>query len=169
MPSLPAPSWLRPACEHPISNPQIRLNTKDLADQPRLPFGNEFLRWMLSDGAGALLITPTPRPDGPSLRIDWIDIASYATESDVCMYFGLQKHADGRTSSYRTVDSEVDMFRGGYLSLSQDIRVLKERLPKLMRAAFGRLLERHNLAAADLDWILPTIHLSGSASPSTMG
>lgn len=135
--------------------PQIRLNTKDLADQPRLPFGNEFLRWMLSDGAGALLITPTPRPDGPSLRIDWIDIASFASESDVCMYFGLQKHADGRTSSYRTVDNEVELFRGGYLSLSQDIRVLKERLPQLMRAAFGRLLERHNLVAADLDWVLP--------------
>jgi 3-oxoacyl-[acyl-carrier-protein] synthase-3 len=135
--------------------PQIRLNTKDLADQPRLPFGNEFLRWMLSDGAGALLIIPTPRPDGPSLRIDWVDIASYASESDVCMYFGLQKHADGRTSSYRTVDNEDELFRGGYLSLSQDIRILKERLPQLMRAAFGRLIKRHNLIAADLDWVLP--------------
>ena len=135
--------------------PQIRLNTKGPADQPGLPFGNEFLRWMLSDGAGALLITPTPRPDALSLRIDWVDIASYASESDVCMYFGLQKHADGRTSSFRTVDNEGDLFRGGYLSLTQDIRVLNERLPQLMRAAFGRLLERHKLAAADIDWILP--------------
>src|ERR1019366_4609634 len=65
--------------------PQIRLNTKGPADQPGLPFGNEFLRWMLSDGAGALLIPPTPRPDALSLRIDWVDIASYASESDVCM------------------------------------------------------------------------------------
>jgi 3-oxoacyl-[acyl-carrier-protein] synthase III len=71
------------------------------------------------------------------------------------MYFGLQKHEDGRTSSYRNVDNEGELFRGGYLSLSQDIRVLKEVLPGLMRAAFGRLIERHNLAAADLDWILP--------------
>jgi 3-oxoacyl-[acyl-carrier-protein] synthase-3 len=47
------------------------------------------------------------------------------------------------------------MFRGGYLSLSQDIIVLKERLPKLMRAAFRRLIKRHNLAATELDWILP--------------
>ena len=135
--------------------PQIRLSTKDLADQAKLPFGNEFLRWMLSDGAGALLITPTPRPDDISLRIDWVDIVSYASESDVCMYFGLQKHEDGRISSYRNVDNEGELFRGGYLSLSQDIRVLKEVLPGLMLAAFGRLIERHNLAAADLDWILP--------------
>src|SRR5665648_888328 len=106
---------------------------------------------MLSDGAGALLITPTPRPDALSLRIDWVDIASYASESDVCMYFGLQKHADGRTSSFRTVDNEGDLFRGGYLSLTQDIRVLNERLPQLMRAAFDRLLERHSLAALDLN------------------
>ena len=104
-----------------------------------------------------------------SLRIDWIDIASYATESDVCMYFGLQKHEDGRISSYRTVDNEVDMFRGGYLNLAQDIRVLNERLPTLMRAAFHRMRERHNLAAADIDWILPTIHLIGSVSAFMMG
>jgi 3-oxoacyl-[acyl-carrier-protein] synthase-3 len=71
------------------------------------------------------------------------------------MYFGLQKHADGSTLSYRAVDDEGELFRGGYLSLTQDIRVLNERLPQLMRAAFGRLLERHKLAAADIDWILP--------------
>jgi len=147
---LPSPSLRSSHFE-----PQVRLNTKPLADhQPRLPFDNEFLRWMLSDGAGALLITPTPRPDALSLRIDWVDIASYASESDVCMYFGLQKHADGRTSGYRTVDNEGELFRGGYLSLAQDVAVLK-RMPQLMGAAFGRLIERHNLAAPDLDWILP--------------
>jgi 3-oxoacyl-[acyl-carrier-protein] synthase III len=149
--------------------PQIRLNTKDRADQPRLPFGNEFLRWMLSDGAGALLITPTPRPDGPSLRIDWVDIASYATESDVCIYFGLQKHADGKTSSYRTVDNEGELFRGGYLSLSQDIRVLKERLPQLMRAAFGRLIEQSRCSRRRLDSPALFIAVVPPAAPRWVG
>ena len=87
--------------------PQIRLNASDVDDHPMLPFSNEFLRWMLSDGAGALLVEPEPRPDRPSLRIDWIDLISYASESDVCMYFGLQKGEDGAITSWRTVDDEA--------------------------------------------------------------
>jgi 3-oxoacyl-[acyl-carrier-protein] synthase-3 len=71
------------------------------------------------------------------------------------MYFGLHKGADGKITNYRTVDDEGELFRGGYLSLSQDLNVLKERLPRLMRAAFGRMIKRHKLAAAELDWILP--------------
>src|SRR6185295_14490068 len=99
---------------------QVRPRAADLDDHPMLPFSNEFLRWMLSDGAGALLITDTPRPDAISLRIDWVDLISYANESDVCMYFGMQKHDDGSIESYRTVDDEAKLFRGGFVSLSQD-------------------------------------------------
>ena len=120
-----------------------------------LPFSNEFLRWMLSDGAGALLVTATPRRDGPSLRIDWVDIVSYAHESEVCMYFGLEKQGGGATRSFRTVDDGEALMRDGFLSLAQDVRVLGERLPVLMRAAIRRLCERRGLVAAEVDWLLP--------------
>lgn len=120
-----------------------------------LPFGNEFLRWMLSDGAGAVLVTSAPNPKGRSLRIDWIDLVSYASESNVCMYFGMSKRPDGSMASYRVVDDEAELFRGGYLSLAQDVKILSERLPQLMSAAFRELMKRRRLAAADIDWILP--------------
>lgn len=48
-----------------------------------------FLRWTLSDGAGAVVIEPAPRPDGPSLRVDWIRLSSHAHAHPACMSAGL--------------------------------------------------------------------------------
>jgi 3-oxoacyl-[acyl-carrier-protein] synthase III len=135
--------------------PQVRQKTDEGDDQSLLPFSNEFLRWMLSDGAGALLVTAAPRADGPSLRVDWIDMVSYANESDVCMYFGLEKHKEGKVESYRTVNDAERLFRDGFLSLSQDVRVLNDRLPVLMKTAFLRMMSRHDLTPDAVDWLLP--------------
>src|SRR5215469_8397215 len=48
-----------------------------------------FLRWTLSDGAGAVVVEPEPRPDGLSLRVDWMHLVSHAHEHQVCMGAGL--------------------------------------------------------------------------------
>jgi 3-oxoacyl-[acyl-carrier-protein] synthase-3 len=40
-----------------------------LDKRPELAFEKDFLRWMLSDGAGAMLLQPQPRARGLSLRI----------------------------------------------------------------------------------------------------
>ena len=123
-------------------------------DNQLLPFSNEFLRWMLSDGAGALLVESRPRTDGTSLRIDWVDITSFASESDVCMYCGLRKHEDGSIESWRGVHDER-LVREGFLNLAQDVRVLNDRLPVLMLQAIGRTKAKRALAAANIDWLLP--------------
>src|SRR5579863_9223218 len=44
-----------------------------------------FLRWTLSDGAGAVVLEPRPRPDGLSLRVDWMHLVSHAHRHPVCM------------------------------------------------------------------------------------
>jgi 3-oxoacyl-[acyl-carrier-protein] synthase-3 len=49
-----------------------------------------FLRWTLSDGAGAVVVEPEPRPAGLSLRVDWMHLVSYAHEHQVCMSAGLE-------------------------------------------------------------------------------
>src|SRR5258708_7323477 len=46
----------------------------------------EFLRFTLSDGAGAIVIEPTPRPG--ALRIRFVDIVSLADRFDPCMWAG---------------------------------------------------------------------------------
>jgi 3-oxoacyl-[acyl-carrier-protein] synthase-3 len=48
-----------------------------------------FLRWTLSDGAGAVVLEPRPRPDGLSLRVDWMHLVSHAHSHPVCMSAGL--------------------------------------------------------------------------------
>jgi len=134
---------------------QIAADTAEPDDRPLVPFSNEFLRWMLSDGAGALLVEGRPREDALSLRIDWIDLTSFANESEVCMYFGLRKNDDGTIEGYRTVDDDERFFRDGFLSLGQDVRVLNDRMPVLMRAAISRMKEKRGLSAASVDWLLP--------------
>jgi 3-oxoacyl-[acyl-carrier-protein] synthase III len=135
--------------------PQMKLGAGPGEDHPLLPFSNEFLRWMLSDGAGALMIEPRPRENGPSLRIDWIDLVSYATETEVCMYFGLRKEDGGRVSSWRSIDDEAALFGGGYLNLSQDVKVLGDKLPVLMRRAMEEMRRKRAVKAEEVDWLLP--------------
>ena len=134
---------------------QVASETGDPDEQAILPFSNEFLRWMLSDGAGALLIRNEPARDALSLRIDWVDVMSFANESEVCMYFGLRKNDDGTTLGYRAAGHDEQFFRDGFLSLGQDVRVLNDRLPALMGTAIDRMKKRRGLSAADVDWLLP--------------
>ena len=54
----------------------------------RLALEADFLRWTLSDGAGAVVMEPAPRADGASLRVEWIDLMSLAGRFDPCMWAG---------------------------------------------------------------------------------
>ncbi len=70
-------------CQHKVAQ---------LASKPELAFKKDFLRWMLSDGAGAALLSNEPNEDSLSLKIDWIEILSFANELEVCMYAGAEKN-----------------------------------------------------------------------------
>src|SRR3546814_5331479 len=72
-----------------------------LETKPVIAFEKDFLRWMLSDGAGAALLENRPAAQGLSLRIEWIDQWSYAHELQTCMYAGGEKTAEGRLRGWR--------------------------------------------------------------------
>lgn len=131
---------------------------KHLEDEPYLSFGQDFLRWMLSDGAGAVFLTREPRPDGLSLRVDWIDIVSLANERETCMYFGGKKQDDGSLKSWRTVDSLQELLEQGYLNLTQDAVALGANMVPAFKNSFRRTLDRHPMNPDEIDWMLP--HLS---------
>jgi 3-oxoacyl-[acyl-carrier-protein] synthase III len=134
--------------------PALALLRADHDREPMLGFSTDFLRWMLSDGAGAVLLTTQPDAH-PSLRIDWIDVISFASESEVCMYYGMQKQADGASISYRRVPDPVSLAKRGFLNLSQDVAVLKERLPVLITKAIEQVKQKRQLRADRIDWLLP--------------
>jgi 3-oxoacyl-[acyl-carrier-protein] synthase-3 len=118
-----------------------------------LPFDVEFLRWMLSDGAGAAVLEPRPRETGRSLRIEWIELASHAHAQELCMYAGANK-AQGETGpSWLDYPSFEAAAREGAINLKQDIRLL-DRMVQLGVAGFFELIERGRVEPAALDWIV---------------
>ncbi len=48
-------------------------------------FMTVFLRFMLSDGAGAMLVQDRPSKNGLSLRVNWTHSMSFANQSELCM------------------------------------------------------------------------------------
>ena len=81
-------------------------------------FDADFLRWMLSDGAGAAYLSDRPNGDRISLRVDWIDHVSFAGEFDICMYSGGFKDQDGRITGWRQAFGFTDRGRSGAVNFS---------------------------------------------------
>jgi 3-oxoacyl-[acyl-carrier-protein] synthase-3 len=85
-------------------------------------FDSHFLRWMLSDGAGACLLSKQPRTTGLSLRLRWIHSRSFSGDLPVCMQIGYP--ADDSKTSYLDYASVGDAEADGAFLLRQDIRLL---------------------------------------------
>lgn len=128
------------------------------AGAPMVSFEKEFLRWMLSDGAGAVMMEGEPREDRLSLRIDAIDVRCWSGETPVCMYSGLNRNKDGSWSYWTDEPDPFEVFKKGYLLLQQDVRALEEHM---VRVGVEGLLIAKNEYGVDfeqVDWFLP--HLS---------
>lgn len=85
-------------------------------------FSSHFLRWMLSDGAGAFLVTDAPSPEGLSLRVKWTHLKSFSGDFPVCMQLGSPE--GGQTTSYLDYPSFAEAEATGAFWLRQDIRLL---------------------------------------------
>ena len=128
-----------------------------LENQPLLAFQKEFLRWMLSDGAFAVLLENKPNTEGLSLRIDWIDITSFANTKETCMYAGAEKQEDGSLKGWADFP-EQEWLSKSVFALKQDTRMLEENIVKLGVDYLIQLGKKHSFTAEDVDWFLP--HLS---------
>jgi 3-oxoacyl-[acyl-carrier-protein] synthase-3 len=85
-------------------------------------FDAHFLRWMLSDGAGALLLGRVPQvKDGLCIKLNWIHQKSFSGDYPVCMQLGL---TEDRSKSFLDFDTAAEAEIAGALSLRQDIRLL---------------------------------------------
>lgn len=128
-----------------------------LEKQPMLAFEKEFLRWMLSDGAYAVLLQGQPAASGPSLRIDWIDITSFANTKETCMFAGADKDEEGHLKGWASFPAEEWLTRSLF-ALKQDTRLLGENIVKLGIDFLIQLGKKHHFTPDDVDWFLP--HLS---------
>lgn len=122
-----------------------------------LAFEKDFLRWMLSDGAGVFLLEDKPAAAGLSLRIDWIEAVSFANEVEACMYMGSDKMADGTLKSYMDY-SPQELIDHSILSIKQDVKLLGENIVKLGFKKLKTAFEERGLSQNDVDHFLP--HMS---------
>lgn len=117
-------------------------------------FDSEFLRWMLSDGAGAMVLENRPNAKGLSLRIDWIDLISYADKYDLCMYSGTNKSADGLPErSWFDYPNFAAAAADGAMLLKQDVRIL-ENVVKVGVKRYFELIEAGRFRANEIDWLV---------------
>lgn len=135
--------------------PETDAMIEALEAHPEIAFEKDFLRWMLSDGAGAALVRGTPNPDRPSLRIDWIDGRSYAGEMESCMYAGAVKRDDGTLKGWRELDDPNDTLREGYFAVKQDVRLLNDTIMPISAKALVPMAKAHGLKVEDIDWFVP--------------
>lgn len=119
-------------------------------------FEKEFLRWMLSDGAGAALLENKPS-DRLSLKIEWIDIASFADKLETCMYAGAQKLDSGTLKGWHEYEPQ-QWLETSLMSLQQDVKLLGCNIVELGQEFLNRIVAKRKLDVAAIDHFLP--HLS---------
>jgi 3-oxoacyl-[acyl-carrier-protein] synthase-3 len=127
-----------------------------LDEHPILAFEKDFLRWMLSDGAGAALLQDKPNPDGISLRIEWIESISFANQLEACMYAGGEKLDDGTMKGWREF-TEDELLDRSVFSLRQDVKLLGENIVQQSNIFLADIVKRKNLDLAEIDYFLPHI------------
>ncbi|MEO8237054.1 MAG: beta-ketoacyl-ACP synthase III [Flavobacterium sp.] len=132
------------------------INLKNLEEQPIIAFKKDFLRWMLSDGAGAFLLENKPREGTISLKIEWMESYSYAFELETCMYAGGDKLENGEIKPWSDFTPE-QWLNESVFAVKQDVKLLDEFiLPKGVES-MSDAMAKNNITAEQIDYFLPHV------------
>lgn len=126
-----------------------------LEEQPIIAFKKDFLRWMLSDGAGALLLENEPKGD-ISLKIEWMEGYSFAHELEACMYAGGDKLEDGSIKPWQDYTAE-EWLQQSIFSVKQDVKLLDKYIMDKGSDVARDALKKHNVDPKDIDHLLPHV------------
>ncbi len=139
--------------------PESQSRVMEMEQRPEIAFEKDFLRWMLSDGAGAMLLEDQPAREGLSLRIDWLELRSYANEHPTCMYGGAEKNEDGSLRGWREFDSMEEVLKHSVLTVKQDVKLLNDNIVRAtVEQALPDIATKHDLRPEEIDYFLP--HMS---------
>lgn len=87
-----------------------------------IDFDAHFLRWMLSDGAGGVLLANKPSSSGVSLKIKWIHQKSFSGDMPTCMQVGMS--VGNQLPGYLDYPTLAEAEKAGAFDLRQNIRIL---------------------------------------------
>lgn len=139
--------------------PSRMFKASRFANQPEiqekgLPLDTDFLRWMLSDGAGAMYLSDKPNAKGLSLEVEWIDVKSYANSFEVCMYTGANKKKDGTIDKYwLDYPSFSAADADAAINLKQDIKLVNNTVNLGVQHLF-QLIETGKVDPKRIDWLV---------------
>ncbi|GGB12775.1 beta-ketoacyl-ACP synthase III [Agarivorans gilvus] len=134
---------------------EVETAVSDLERQPEIAFEKDFLRWMLSDGAGAALLSAKPNDSGISLEIEWMMQKSYANELDACMYAGAEKQADGSLKGWREYESQ-QWLEHSIFAVKQDVKQLNENIVEYtVTKPLKELVDAGKVTANQIDYFIP--------------
>jgi 3-oxoacyl-[acyl-carrier-protein] synthase-3 len=117
-----------------------------------VPFDTEFLRWMLSDGSGAMVLENKKSSTGLSLKIEWIDIRSQAQDFPICMYAGTTKNGQVSPISWQDFPDYESASKAGAINLKQDIRLL-DKVMEIGVAHYFDLIDKGMVKTEGIDWL----------------
>lgn len=135
--------WFRPGFYSPFYD-------EDSRPDPEL----EFLRWTLSDGAGAIVMEPVKAPAGLSLRVDWFEQRSFAHRFPRCMYAGAVGNKEDNGRPWSLYENPGTAYNAGAVALRQDFAVLYDMFPAWV-GYYLQLVEAGRIAPGAIDHFLP--------------
>ncbi|UTN05384.1 beta-ketoacyl-ACP synthase III [Flavobacterium bizetiae] len=130
-------------------------NLKSLEEQPIIAFKKDFLRWMLSDGAGAFLLENKPRGT-ISLKIEWMEAFSYAYELETCMYAGGDKLENGEIKSWSDYQPE-QWLNESVFAIKQDVKLLDEFILSKGAESMSDAMSKNNISSDQVDYFIPHV------------
>jgi len=130
-------------------------NLKNLEEQPIIAFKKDFLRWMLSDGAGAFLLENQPRGE-ISLKIEWMEAFSYAFELETCMYAGGDKLENGEIKSWSDYAPEHWLHESVF-AIKQDVKLLDEFILSKGAESMSSAMSKNKITPEHIDYFIPHV------------
>ena len=135
-------------------NAEYENRVEEQETHPEIAFEKDFLRWMLSDGAGAVLVQDQANAKGLSLRIDWLDIYSFADQMPACMYAGAEMEGEQLTGWSRY--SAEERSHRSVMAIKQNVKLLNDNIVKYtVEQALQKIMSKRRLHADDIDLFLP--------------
>ena len=127
-----------------------------VGEDPYMAFEKDFLRFMLSDGASAVLLSDKKNETGLSFKIEWIEMTSYANELPTCMFMGAELRGDGELKSWKEFESP-ELINRSVFTVKQDIRLLKPNIIRYWVDHLQQCLQKHEVDSSEIDYVIPHV------------
>ncbi|MCB1563847.1 MAG: 3-oxoacyl-ACP synthase [Alphaproteobacteria bacterium] len=125
--------------------------TNQVNEDGKLSLDADFLRFTLSDGAGALIMESGQNTKDLSLKVCWIDIRSFADRFETCMVGGGRKQ-DAGMKAWGDYSDPAEAKKDGALMLTQDFDLMKRMIPVWV-SHYLDLIDQEKIVIDEIDHV----------------